>query len=129
MVQKPKGTEIKLRGHHLLCIQGFQGYGYNREFITNMKEVVNKLKSASNLLIGITDKCDDICAPCPNNIDGKCSKEIVTSMDAEVLKNLGISTGEKVKIKDMFIKIKSNLRKFQEICKNCEWKKVCLFFK
>ena len=119
--------EIEIRGHHLLCIQGFQGYGYNKNFIMNMKEVVNKLKSAPELRIKMTDKCDDICAPCPHKVKDECSKEIVKSMDLQVLKDLGIKVGEKVKIKDIVAKIKSNSQKFRMVCKSCEWQKVCLF--
>lgn len=127
MVQKPKVPEIEIRGHHLLCIQGFRGYGYNEEFIMNMKEVVNKLKSTPELRIKMTDKCDKICSPCPHKINNECSKEIVKLMDSQVLKNIGIKIGEIVKFKDILLKTKDNSRELRTICKNCEWEKVCLF--
>ena len=31
--------KLVLRGHHLLCLKGFQGYGYDDDFVENMKLV------------------------------------------------------------------------------------------
>jgi hypothetical protein len=31
--------DIKIRGHHLLCLLHFEGKGYSEEFIENMKIV------------------------------------------------------------------------------------------
>ena len=33
--------KIKLRGHHLLCLQGFQGYAYDDSFVKNMTYINN----------------------------------------------------------------------------------------
>ena len=34
---------IKLRYHHLLCINYFKGYGYDEDFINNMKKIKAKI--------------------------------------------------------------------------------------
>ena len=34
---------ITLRGHHLLCIQGYQGYGYSEKFTDNMDNIIEDL--------------------------------------------------------------------------------------
>jgi len=65
---------MKIRAHHLLCIQGFQGYGYSEEFTENMLKVIQNLKSFPNHKIQITTCCDAICACCPHNIGDKCTE-------------------------------------------------------
>ncbi len=34
---------INIRAHHLLCLQGFQGYGYSQDFVRNMAEIIKKI--------------------------------------------------------------------------------------
>ncbi|WP_263641218.1 hypothetical protein [Methanobrevibacter arboriphilus] len=35
---------IYLRGHHLLCLQGYQGYGYDDNFKKNIETIISILK-------------------------------------------------------------------------------------
>jgi len=65
---------MKIRAHHLLCIQGFQGYGYSEEFTENMSKVIQNLKSFPDHKIQITTCCDVLCACCPHNIGNKCAE-------------------------------------------------------
>ena len=62
---------IRLRGHHLLCIQGFQGYGYSEEFLENMKKIHKKIISNEENIQLVTGP-DDICKSCPNLNNDKC---------------------------------------------------------
>ena len=57
--------KLTLRGHHLLCLQGFQGYGYDDKFVKNMS-YINNLRKSENTTVSITNKADDICRCCPN---------------------------------------------------------------
>jgi len=34
---------MAIQAHHFLCIQGFQGYEYNRDIVNNMKEVIKSI--------------------------------------------------------------------------------------
>ena len=68
-------NEIRLRAHHLLCLQGFQGYGYNKEFIQNLYEILQRFDTEPKLEIQVITECDDICMKCPYNKDNVCSKE------------------------------------------------------
>lgn len=120
---------MELRGHHLLCVQGFQGYGYNEEFVTNMREVVNNLNNSDDIWIETTDKCDVICTACPYNVDSECSKDYVKSMDLQVLDELAFAVGDKVKMKEVISKVKENPQRFYKFCTNCEWQYACLFIK
>ena len=83
--------KLKLRGHHLLCLKGFQGYGYDESFVENMI-LINSERKLPQTTVSICECADDICSSCPNLVDGICEdktqNERIVSMDEEVLKNL-----------------------------------------
>ena len=82
---------LTLRGHHLLCLKGFQGYGYDEEFTKNMTEINSKRK-LPDTTISLIASADDICSCCPNlknNLcENKSQNERIVKMDEEVLKKL-----------------------------------------
>lgn len=117
---------IQLRAHHGLCIQFFEGKGYNKEFIDHMSKVIHTLKK--NTVIEITKSCDIICRSCPNNIDDLCKyQEKASIFDSKTLEKSKISEGEQLsweEFSNRIIKIiKSGER--EKICKNCEWNDIC----
>lgn len=125
---------LKIRAHHLLCIQGFQGYGYSHNFVANMTEVIKKVTD-TNLEVEIIAECDVICSCCPYNRKGMCqtydSAWKVKSMDVHVLEKLGLKEGTKGRIKDILYLVNTRLRNIsdiQEICGDCDWKGKCLWF-
>ncbi|MCC7553543.1 MAG: DUF1284 domain-containing protein [Methanobacteriaceae archaeon] len=85
---------IKLRGHHLLCIQGFQGYGYDENFVKNITKI-KSLIDKDNPKIKVLNSHDDICRSCPNLTkdkickDEKNNKDII-KMDEEVINKLNL---------------------------------------
>lgn len=126
---------MKIRAHHLLCIQGFQGYGYSEEFTENMSKVIQNLKSFPNHKIQITTCCDIFCACCPHNIGDKCaesskSNEKIIEMDVKVLKTIGLPVNTIIEAHDAFQLINNYFKSsnISEICGNCKWKDKCLFF-
>lgn len=117
---------IKLRAHHGLCIQFFQGKGYNKAFVENMTRTVHSLKKES--LIKIIDSCDILCEYCPHNKNGECEQnDKVHFIDLQTLKNADLLSGTICTWKeytDRILKIiSSDKRKY--ICKGCEWSAVC----
>lgn len=125
-----------IRAHHILCIQGFQGYGYSKDFVDNMTELTENINSNPDLKIEIIDECDIICSRCPYNNGGICQKrqdsfQKVRDTDLRVLKKLGLKKGMKLKAKDIFFlaneKLK-NISDIQDICGDCEWKEICNWF-
>ncbi|WP_407375634.1 DUF1284 domain-containing protein [Methanobrevibacter sp.] len=124
--------KLILRGHHLLCLKGFQGYGYDDAFVENMIEV-NALRKSEGTVITLTDFPDDICKACPNlenNICGNpAQNERIVSMDNEVLKKL--DPGKEYDASDLFEKIDSifnSKESVTKICFNCMWHEKCLFY-
>lgn len=96
---------IKLRGHHLLCLQGYQGYGYDCKFGKNMTKIHKKLNivttndnddndnsntnnknNINNIKIIVNDIADDLCKFCPNLKEELCAGNAEISIKGE--KNL-----------------------------------------
>ena len=124
--------KLTLRAHHLLCLKGFQGYGYNEDFTENMIKVNSKRKLPSTT-VSLTDDADDLCIHCPNLKDGICENtkqnERIVSMDMEVLKKL--DTSKEYNSIELFKKIDemfSTKESLTKICFNCMWHEKCLFY-
>ncbi|MBP7796670.1 MAG: DUF1284 domain-containing protein [Elusimicrobiales bacterium] len=126
-------NHIKLRPHHLLCIEGFIGKGYSDDFVSNMKAVIEKLDKNPQVLLA--DGSDEICRKCPKNINNMCSstggEDEVKKMDGAVLKAIGFKSVDyldysnlKKVVNEIFLK-KSDLA---EICGLCSWKNSCPFY-
>lgn len=125
--------KIKLRGHHLLCLQGFQGYGYSEDFVSNMTRI-NELRKSDECIISLTNEPDDICFSCPNLKNNLCENEIqnsiIVKMDNEVLSKLN-SNKEHNSI-NLFDEVASkfnSLKSVENVCNGCKWTDECLFYK
>lgn len=128
-------NSIKIRAHHLLCMQNFKGFGYNRDFINNMENVIEEINSSPELELEIVSKCDIICSHCPHRKDNKCTKEPASArelknLDTRVLKDLNLKEGTKVKAGEIVSLVKDKLSKdtsyIKNTCKECEWKEICI---
>lgn len=120
---------MRLRPHHLLCIQKFTGHGYDEDFTRHMKEIVSELKSNPETQITLSHGCDDLCKACPNNIGGACtSLEKVACMDSAVLDICGLEYGEITSWSDAASKARERIfetEKFFCICSSCQWFELC----
>ena len=120
--------------HHLLCIQGFQGYGYDNKFIDNLANI--KYQLDNNSKIEILNSVDDICDECPNEKENKCKKnknaeENITKFDNKVLDRLELKVGMLLDSEDLLSMIKEKIEQnvFDNLCETCNWKKYCLIHK
>jgi len=123
---------MKIRAHHLFCIQGFQGHGYSNSFVNYLRDL-KKMLYNDNPVICIIYGCDDLCENCPNFANGICTKygSEVDDMDKDIINMLGISAGSNLRYKDALNKISEKYRTLDDIdkiCGKCRWKKVCLFY-
>lgn len=116
---------MKLRAHHLLCIQGYQGRGYSDDFVHNMDQIVDMLKSNPKTKFRLVAETDSICQPCPSNLgNGLCSvEEKILALDLKTLEALELREQEEYIYEEILqrIKIKLNQEKFKKICCSCEW--------
>ncbi|MDO5860698.1 DUF1284 domain-containing protein [Methanobrevibacter sp.] len=124
--------KLLLRGHHLLCLQGFQGYGYDENFVKNMTQINQKRKS-ENTIISLTNKSDDICKACPNLKNNLCQdheqNERIIAMDDEVLSR--IDKSKEYNAPDLFKQIGNifnSKKSVDKICSKCMWHDKCLFY-
>ena len=124
--------KLVLRGHHLLCLKGFQGYGYDEEFTENMA-FINSKRKLKDTTVQLTSSPDDICSACPNLKDGICENqsqnEMIVSMDREVLKKL--DPAKEYNSIELFNKIDTIFNSKEsvgEICFGCKWSEKCLFY-
>jgi hypothetical protein len=111
---------------------GFQGYGYDDDFVENMN-LVNSQRKLDTTTISVINSPDDICRACPNLKDGICEDTIqnerIVAMDNEVLKKLDSSM--EYDAIELFKKVDNHFstkESVSEICSNCIWHEKCLFY-
>lgn len=127
---------IKIRAHHLLCLQGYQGYGYNNRFTENLKEVAALIDTTPDLEAEIVTDSDLICEYCPHNGIFSCQKDEnsssrIKAMDSKVLEILGLKEGVRAKIQNFIALTNAKFKTYhdiQPVCGNCQWKEKCLWF-
>ena len=59
---------MRIRAHHLLCMQGFQGYGYSKDFALHMLKVMDHIMDNPLCELDIITECDEICLHCPHKV-------------------------------------------------------------
>ena len=120
-----------LRGHHLLCLKGFQGYGYSEEFTKNMISVNDKRK-LKETTVKLTNSSDDSCKSCPNLKNNICENEDqnerIISMDNEVLNHLEKREYNSVELFEKIDTIFNTKESISKVCSKCVWHEECLFY-
>jgi hypothetical protein len=118
----------RFRGHHLICLQFFNGDGYDENFIKNLRDTLSR---ADGELVTVGWGADDICASCLYLRDGKCGQSdgadtVILQMDRKALELLGISIGKRV-MWDMLRGEMQNVfpQWFSFYCRECEWRDAC----
>ena len=118
-----------LRAHHILCILGFRGKGYSKEFVRNMTSIIEQLRANPDTVVKIVDSPDDICPSCPFTKDTGCnengpqSEAAIKTRDQNILRKIALETGTELSWKDILKEI-SDLLSVDDIrnfCENCQW--------
>jgi|LSQX01.1.fsa_nt_gb hypothetical protein len=127
---------IKIRAHHLLCMQGFRGYGYNDDFATHLKNIIERFRKNPDTFIQVISSCDEICYGCPHQIEDRCNKESdanyrIKIMDSKILKCIGIQPDSVDTIQAMTNQVNDTFKtqaQLAAICGDCQWTEKCIWF-
>ena len=120
---------IRLRGHTVLCLQGFRGKGYSRVFVDNLSAIHQCLAENPGQMVELLDGPDAVCGACPHrapsgcSIDGEASEEAMRNQDREVLARLGLRVGDRVRWSEVLDRIAGSLAgaMLPRICGGCRW--------
>lgn len=122
-------TRLHLRPHHLLCLQTFVGHGYSKEFVRHMTLVKRQLTADPLTPITLVSGADDLCAHCPNCVEGQCTSEKPALFDRLVEEKLAVLSRCQVPV-PVLDGIPNDLRITEDLiaacCPECEWKNLCL---
>jgi hypothetical protein len=119
----------KLRGHHLLCVHGFQGMGYSPSFVEKMSEIVEQIRDPeSDIWLEITIGFDEVCNACPHQGETRCEADEasdmhVKQMDARVIHHLELETDATYR-KRWLVRRTANMVEpddLEELCAGCSW--------
>jgi hypothetical protein len=120
---------VVLRGHHLLCVHGFQGMGYSPEFIEKMGEIVKRIRDPEqDFPIQVVRGFDDTCLVCPNKGSERCeaspdSEEHVQLLDRNVLRHLDLQEGEVYLKSELVERTRQKVEPddLARLCAGCSW--------
>jgi hypothetical protein len=120
---------IRLRGHTLLCLQGFRGEGYSPEFVANLAAIHRALAADPDQWVDVFDRPDGVCQACPNlsaqgcRLNGDRSEADMQAQDRAVLSRVGCRAGERYQWRDILDRIRQRVSgdDLPAICGTCRW--------
>ena len=123
----PEG--LRLRGHTLLCLQGFRGLGYSPTFVENLHRIHRQLQDHPETRVTLLVEPDAVCAACPHRgpegcrLEGPESELSMATQDREVLDRLRLSPGETVTWREILARIATCIapETLPVICGSCRW--------
>jgi len=122
-------SPIRLRGHTLLCLQGFRGEGYSPGFTDNLASIHRDLNGNPDHPVELTEEPDAVCGACPHRaaagctLNGMGSEAGMQAQDRHVLKLLGLKAGSVVRWRDVLDRIRASVKgsDLPSICGQCRW--------
>lgn len=123
MPYHPSPTErhIALRGHHLLCVFGFQGKGYDQPHADGMAGVLRQLRNPG-ARVRIVSGPDAICTACPHRGEAHCASS-EHARDIAVLQALMLPVGFEEDAGLLFTSIPGRISPgdLPALCAGCRW--------
>jgi hypothetical protein len=120
---------IKVRGHTLLCLQGFRGEGYSVGFVENLAAIHQALRDVPTQVVEVRDEPDAVCGACPHHIGAGCtlngpgSETAMRAQDRDVLSRLDLRAGMQLPWSDILDRIRARIAGSDlfDICGQCRW--------
>lgn len=116
-----------LRPHHALCALFFTGHGYSPAFTRHMENVLAGMQNGATVRICVG--ADELCSACPNMSDGVCAcAQKVNRYDARTLEMLELRPGDEVSAAELRARAIDRIilsGRFDKVCSDCEWRKIC----
>ncbi|MBI1822070.1 MAG: DUF1284 domain-containing protein [Nitrospirae bacterium] len=125
-----KMDPVPIRGHTLLCLQGFRGEGYDPMFTAHMSAIHRRLTQDPHILVQVMTSPDTFCHSCPNlsaenscRLHGDGTEVTMVEQDKEVMRRLGLKSGDILSWETILKKISATVRPemLNEICGECPW--------
>jgi uncharacterized protein len=112
-----------------LCLQGFRGKGYSKDFIDNLTAVQQSLLTDLGQPVEVTDRGDVVCGACPHqaatgcSLNGIGSEDAIRAQDHDVLRRLGLAPGDRLTWKAILDRIAASITgdSLDGICGGCRW--------
>jgi len=126
-------SPIRLRPHHLVCLQFYRGEGYSDPFVANLDRVLARLADEPALVVG---GADEVCAFCPElDDDGLCASESaggeneIGRIDALACTALDVEPGERITLAEALVRLADDAFAVglwrAEACDGCAWEATC----
>ena len=121
---------VIIRGHTLLCLQGFRGEGYSPDFVANMRAIHEELAQHPERSVQVVDGPDAVCGACPHHqavtgctLSGDDSETEMHRQDEDVLGRLGLQSGMKLTWAEVLQRIRERVSgdDLPAICGQCRW--------
>lgn len=126
---------MTLRPHHLFCVQGYWGKGYDERFRETMGRIADLLRQDPDTPVTVVDGPDEICGCCPHLLKGRCTwdeagEASVREHDAALMRALHLADRDTVSIREVNDRLARDpdaLRVVSHYCSTCPWNSDCLF--
>jgi len=127
----------RLRPHHLGCVAGFTGHGYDTAFTTRLAAIARRLEADPAGEILVVSGGDDVCLPCPHRDGSRCvrdpgAQERVLEHDRVFLLALGLKVGDRTSLAEIRDRLRQDPEARAQVlaaCSSCSWTRVCRFFR
>ncbi len=115
---------FRLRGHHLLCLLGYRGMGYSKEYVENMTSMHDTLRTMPDTEVHIVSEPDDLCLRFPETQPCHCDHQNIHHRDSAMLEKLGIKVGQTLSWRNIEDRIKASFEPadIDDLCRTCSWR-------